>query len=85
MRYENNNNGKVIGKLAKNSIGASKMRNAFIVMTIVLSVSLLMAMGLFYTALNTSEQRAMEKVQHVIYYNLNETQLEHLKNDQRIS
>lgn len=85
MRYEKNNNAKVIGKLAKKSIRASKMRNAFIVVTIVLSVSLLMAMSLFTTALTTANKRSMEKVQHVIYYNLNETQLDHLKKDDRIS
>ena len=47
MNYEKNNNGKVIGKLARDSIKTSKMRNAFIAVTIILSVSLLMVMSLF--------------------------------------
>ena len=46
MNYEKNNNGKVIGKLARDSIKTSKMRNAFIAVTIILSVSLLMVMSL---------------------------------------
>lgn len=78
-----NNNGKIVRGLALSSIKSSGMRNFFIVVTIILSVSLLMVMTLFYTGMNIEEKRMVEKMQHVIYYDLSETQLEQLAKDER--
>ena len=78
MNYEKNNNGKVIGKLARDSIKTSKMRNAFIAVTIILSVSLLMVMSLFTVEMKEADKRAMARAQHVIYYNLTAVSYTHL-------
>ena len=85
MNYEKNNNGKVIGKLARDSIKTSKMRNAFIAVTIILSVSLLMVMSLFTVEMKEADKRAMARAQHVIYYNLTDDQLHRLSQDSRVS
>ena len=57
------------------SVKSSRMRNVFIVLTIVLSVSLLMVMALFYAGMHTATKRQVEGMQHVIYNGLSEEQL----------
>lgn len=79
-----NNNGKVINHLAVSSLKNNKMRNFFIVFIVVLSVSLLAVMGLFYSALRESDKKAVAKIQHVIYEGVNKEQFESLKKDKRI-
>ena len=71
---ENNNSGHIRG-LAWRSVKSSRLRNVFVILTIVLSVSLLMVMSLFYAGLNTATKRQVENMQHVIYYGLSEEQL----------
>lgn len=70
-----NNNGRCIRELAVRSVKSSRMRNVFIVLTIVLSVSLLMVMALFYAGMYTATKRQVEGMQHVIYNGLSEEQL----------
>lgn len=70
-----NNNGHCIRELAARSVKSSRMRNVFIVLTIVLSVSLLMVMALFYAGMHTAAKRQVEGMQHVIYNGLSEEQL----------
>lgn len=70
-----NNNGHCIRELAVRSVKSSRMRNVFTVLTIVLSVSLLMVMALFYAGMHTAAKRQVEGMQHVIYSGLSEEQL----------
>lgn len=70
-----NNNGHCIRELAVRSVKSSRMRNVFTVLTIVLSVSLLMVMALFYAGMHTAAKRQVEGMQHVIYNGLSEEQL----------
>ncbi len=74
-RIAANNNGRCIRELAVRSVKSSRMRNVFIVLTIVLSVSLLMVMALFYAGMHTATKRQVEGMQHVIYNGLSEEQL----------
>lgn len=74
-RIAANNNGRCIRELAVRSVKSSRMRNVFIVLTIVLSVSLLMVMALFYAGMHTATKRQVEGMQHVIYSGLSEEQL----------
>lgn len=78
-----NNNKQVILKLAASSVKSSKMRNFFIVVTIILSVSLLMVMALFYAGMNREASRKVEKTQHVIYEQASEAQLAQLTKEKR--
>ena len=74
-RVSANNNAGYIRGLAWKSVKNSRLRNVFVILTIVLSVSLLMVMALFYAGLNTAAKRQVEKMQHVIYYGLSGEQL----------
>ena len=74
-RISANNTSGYIRSLAWRSLKSSRLRNVFVILTIVLSVSLLMVMALFYAGLNTATKRQVEKMQHVIYYGLSEEQL----------
>ena len=74
-RISANNNAGYIRGLAWKSVKNSRLRNVFVILTIVLSVSLLMVMALFYAGLNTAAKRQVEKMQHVIYYGLSGEQL----------
>ena len=82
-KVSSNNNGKSIWKLAVNSVKSSRMRNIFIVLTIILSVSLLMVMALFYAELDTENFRQVSKMQHVVYYGLDKEQIKELAQDER--
>ena len=77
-RISANNNSGYIRSLAWKSVKSSRLRNVFVILTIVLSVSLLMVMALFYAGLNTAAKRPVKNMQHVIYYGLSEGQLSDL-------
>lgn len=74
-----NNNRKVIGKLASRSVKFNSTRNIFILITIILSVSLLGVMSLFQSAREQKIKKQLDMVQHVIYENVNEEQIEELE------
>ena len=59
------------------------MKDFFVILTIVLSVSLLMVMSLFYVGMNTETKRTVARMQHAIYYNLEEEQLAQMAKDER--
>lgn len=84
MKLERNNNGKYIWNLAVSSIKNNRMRNIFIILTIVLSATLLSGMLSFITAFFTSQERAVEKMQHVIYKDLNLEQIDALNKNEDI-
>ena len=84
MKLEKNNNGKYIWNLAVSSIKNNRMRNIFIILTIVLSTTLLSGMLSFISAYFTSQERNVEKMQHVIYKDLNEEQIEAIDKNENI-
>ncbi|OZV12038.1 ABC transporter permease [Tissierella sp. P1] len=74
-----NNNRAVIGKLANRNIKFNGTRNIFILITIILSVSLLGVMSLTQSAREQKIKRQLDMVQHVMYEDVNEEQIEKLK------
>lgn len=80
-----NNNRKAVRTLARRSIKSSKMRNFFVVLTIILSVSLLVVMALFYAGMNTETKRQVAKMQHSIYMEVDEEQMADMAEDERSS
>lgn len=80
-----NNNKRIVSKLALRSIASNKMRNAFILLTIALSVTLLSGITFSndFHAEETNQQLAV--MQHVIYMNVNESQLAQLRCDEHVS
>ncbi|MBE5961847.1 MAG: FtsX-like permease family protein [Lachnospiraceae bacterium] len=79
-----NNNKKAARKLAFESLHAGKMRNFFIILTVILSAGLLSGIAFFYSASDIKEERELEKMQHVIYYDMTEEQIEKMKTDEEI-
>lgn len=84
MALQTNNNGKVINRLAVKSVKSSKQRNFFIIFTIILSVSFLMVMGLFAVGTKKRNERLVANMQHVIYHQVTNEQINDLANDERV-
>ncbi len=80
-----NNNKKVSYKLAKQSLKASKMRNVFTLITIILSVGLLAGLAFADDAIDTEYKRSLEQGSQVIFENISVEQIQQLKNDKAFS
>lgn len=85
MGLRANNNQTAIKRLAKNSIRNGKMRNFFVVFTIVLSVSLLIVMALVQSGYKIATQRIVDKMQHVIYMEVSEEAIQKLSESEQVS
>lgn len=82
--YETQNK-KVINHLAKADLRASRMGNLFIAATIIIATALLLVMGLFPGSVKRDTQYQLRNAQHVIYMDLNQNQMDSLKQDDRIA
>ena len=69
----------MIARMAKASLRASRMRNGFVMLTIVLASALLMGILMFAVGQQEQTQRNLTHAQQVGYYNLTETQVEALQ------
>lgn len=81
----NNNNSSLIKRLALRSLKTGKMRNFFTLITIILSVALISGMALFVFGVRQADKNQLEKMQHVLYENLNPSQVAKLKADGQIA
>lgn len=70
---------KMISLMSKESLKASRMRNIFVMITIVLASALLTAIFMFAMGQNQRTQNALSHRQQVSYYNLTDEQVEALK------
>ncbi len=77
--------GKMISSMAKESLKASRMRNIFVMITIVLASALLSAILMFATGQKQKTENELSHRQQVGYYNLTGQQVEMLKKDERIA
>lgn len=75
----------IITQMVKQSIEANRMRNMFVMITIVLSSALLTAVLMFAAGQKQQEKEALSHRQQVTYLQLTETQAERLKKDDRIA
>ncbi|MEG2017469.1 MAG: ABC transporter permease, partial [Clostridium sp.] len=76
-----NNNKKIPYKLAKESLKSSKLRNIFMLITIVLSVSLLSGLAFMSSAMKEIYHKELAERQHVIYHQVTEKQIIEIKED----
>ena len=76
---------RMISAMAKESLRASRMRNAFVAVTIALASSLLTVILLFALGQKALEREGLSHRQQVSYYELTPEQTELLKKDGRIS
>lgn len=75
----------MISTMSKSSLKTSRLRNIFVMITIILASSLLTVILMFAVGQNKKTKRDLSHAQQVGYYNLNEQQVEKLKNDERIA
>lgn len=76
---------KTISMMAKQSLKASRMRNTFVMITIVLASALLTAILMFAMGRNQQVRNELSHRQQAGYYNLTPQQMETLKKDDRIA
>ena len=76
--------GKMIASMAKESLRASRMRNIFVTITIVLASALLSAILMFASGQKQKTENELSHRQQAGYYNLTGQQVEILKNEERI-
>lgn len=76
---------KMITQMSKQSLKSSRMRNIFVMITIVLASALLTAILMFAMGQNQQVKNELSHRQQVGYYNLTDEQVETLKNDERIA
>lgn len=76
---------KTISLMAKQSLKSSRMRNTFVMITIVLASALLTATLMFAMGQNQRVKNELSHRQQVTYYNLTRQQMEALKTDDRIA
>ena len=77
--------GRMISDMARESLRASRMRNAFVAVTIALASALLTAILLFALGQKELEREALSHRQQVSYYELAPEQMELLEGDGRIA
>ena len=76
---------KMIAQMSKQSLKSSRRRNIFVMITIVLASALLTAILMYAAGQREYNQRQLSHAQEVGYYNLSDSQVEALKNDERIA
>ncbi len=76
---------KTISMMAKQSLKASRMRNTFVMITIVLASALLTAILMYAMGRNQQVRNELSHRQQAGYYNLTCQQMETLKKDDRIA
>lgn len=76
---------EMISRMSKQSINSSRMRNIFVMITIVLASALLTAILMFAAGQKQREKNELSHRQQVGYYNLTGAQAEKLRDDARIA
>lgn len=76
---------KMISRMSKQSLKSSRMRNIFVMITIVLASALLTTILMFAMGQNQKIKNDLSHRQQVGYYNLTNEQVETLKADDRIA
>ena len=75
----------VVKKYAKRSMRKSRIKTLLSVLTIMLSVALLSGFILSVVGMATETKRELQTANHAIYYNINDKQIEELRQDNRIA
>ena len=84
MSLNKNNNGKNIYRIAKNNLMAKKMSSFFAGLSIFLAITLVSTLSLFIVGTQTFEKNTLEHMQHVMYMNVTNEQIQKITSDSRI-
>lgn len=83
MRLDQNNNHKIIYRIAKNNLLAKKMTSFISLLTILLAVTLVSALALFMTGTKTAKEQILNYMQHVMYMDVTDEQIQDLASDKK--
>lgn len=84
MNIDKNNNSNIISRLAKSNLQGIRGHSFFAVLTIILAVSLVTCLTLVRKGADTELERELDKMQHVMYMNVTEEQMDRMANDTRV-
>lgn len=76
---------KMIAHMSRQSLRSSRMRNLFVMFTIILASALLTGILMFAAGQREQTKKELSHSQHVVYFDLSEEQVEELKQDGRIA
>lgn len=84
MNLNKNNNGKTIYRIAKNNLMAKKMSSFFAGLSILLAITLVSTLSFFIVGTQTAEKNTLEHMQHVMYMNVTNEQIQKMTSDSRM-
>lgn len=84
MNLNKNNNENTIYRIAKNNLVAKKMSSFFSMLSILLAITLVSTLSLFIIGTQTAEKNMLEHMQHVMYMNVTDEQIQRLASDDRM-
>lgn len=84
MKLEANNNGGIIYRIAKSNLEGKRLYTFFSMVTIALSLTFIMAVTLFLQETETSKERILGRMQHVMFLDMPEQEFAELSQDARV-
>lgn len=83
MDLNSNNNHKIIYRIAKNNLLTKKVSSVISMLSILLAVTLVSTLALLMTGTQTAEKQILDNMQHVMYMDITDEQLQSLASDSR--
>ncbi len=84
MRMDQNNNSKILYHIAKNNLMAKKSSSIICLLSIYLVTALISVISLFIQGQQTAEQRLLDRMQHVMYMDVTQQQLNSIASDEKV-
>lgn len=82
--FENDTN-NIVKKVSIRNIKSGKMKTVLILLTISLSISLITGISLYISSIDVANNRNLDTLQQVFFYDITKNQADNLKKDKRIS
>lgn len=83
MGLNQNNNNRIIFRLAKHNLLAKKTSSLITLLSIFLAIALVSALSLFVIGTRTAEQKTLDRMQHVTYMDVTDAQAQKLAADRK--
>ncbi len=84
MRLDKNNNSRIIYRIAKSNLLARKASSFISLLSILLVTALTSALSLFILGQQTAERRILDQMQHVMYMDVTDRQLQNIASDEKV-
>lgn len=84
MRLDKNNNNRIIYRIAKSNLQARTAPSVISLLSILLVTTLISALSLFILGQKTAEKEILDQMQHVMYMNVTDIQMERVASDTRV-